>query len=606
MRNLLNQYELMTIEKPDNLVDHFEKATKQFKNNKLFGTKNKQSGAYEWVTYDDVRKRVDNFRGGLASVGIKKNDTVGIIANNRVEWAVAAFATYGLSARFVPMYESEIFKTWKYIIADARITFLLVSTDRIYQEVKPLLDEIPSLKHIYIIEEEGEKSMKHLEIIGSEIPAPSVHPDVNDVAALIYTSGTTSDPKGVLLTHGNFVSNARGGYRMYLKYFNESTVSLSILPWAHSYGQTAELYNWLFFGGSIGFAESVETIASDLLKVRPTFLIAVPRIFNKIYAGIHAKMNEEGGLKKTLFDMSLKAAKAFREQNGNVGLGTKLKLAIGRKLVFAKIKEKFGGRIVASVTGSAKMNIEIANFYTDIGQPVYDCYGLSETSPAISMNSPEFNRQGSVGKPLEFVEIRIDRELIDDKSQDGEIQVKGPNLMLGYHNKPEITKQVFTEDGWLKTGDRGHLDQDGYLYITGRLKEQFKLENGKYVFPSAIEEDITLLPYIENAMIYGDGKPFNVCVVVPDQAVLRQTAAILEMKTDVNKLIHLPLVQEFMSLEIRKSLKGKYGSYEIPKKFIFSDEHFTIANGMLTQTLKLKRRVVLEKYKAQIEQLYKD
>ena len=596
----------MILEKPDNLVDHFEQATAKYKSNRLFGTKNKQSGEYEWITYEDVAKRVNNFRGGLSSVGVKKNDAVGIIANNRVDWAVAAFATYGLAARFVPMYESEIFKTWKYIIADAGITFLLVSSTRIYEEVAPLLDEIPLLKHIYIIEDDGEQSMKHLEEVGEEKPVPSVQPNVNDVAALIYTSGTTNDPKGVLLTHGNFVSNARAGYRTYINHFNEGTVSLSILPWAHSYGQTAELYNWLFFGGSIGFAESVETIGSDLAKVRPTFLIAVPRIFNKIYTGIHAKMNEEGGLKKSLFDMALKAAKEDRENNGNVGLATKLKLAIGRKLVFEKIRAKFGGRIVASVTGSAKMNTEISNFYTDIGQPVYDCYGLSETSPAITMNSPENNRQGSVGKPLEFVEVRIDKTLIDDKTEDGEIQVKGPNLMVGYHNKPEITKQVFTEDGWLKTGDRGRLDEDGYLFVTGRLKEQFKLENGKYVFPSAIEEDITLLPYIETAMIYGDGKPFNVCVVVPDQAILKKTAAVLEMKTDVNKLIHLPLVQEFMSLEIRKSLKGKYGSYEIPKKFIFTDEHFTIANGMLTQTLKLKRRVVLEKYKAQIDALYAD
>ncbi|MCF6366759.1 MAG: long-chain fatty acid--CoA ligase [Bacteroidales bacterium] len=596
---------MIKIEKPDNLVDHFEIATEKFKNNKLFGTKNKQTGEYEWITYDDVRKKVDDFRGGLASLNIQKGDGVAIIANNRTEWAVAAFATYGLGARFIPMYENEILRTWQYITNDADIKFLLVSNKAIYEQVKHFKDEIKSLEYIYIIEDDSELSMQHLEKVGKENPVASVKPDVNDIAALIYTSGTTGEPKGVLLTHGNFISNARAGNRRYSKLFNENSRSLSILPWAHSYGQTAEVYNWFFTGGSIGFMESVETLAEDLLKVKPTFLIAVPRVFNKIYDGIHAKMNEEGGIKKKLFDMSLKAAKEYREQNGKVSLGTKLKLKIGNKLVFSKIHAKFGGKLEASITASAKMNNEISFFFHDIGLPVYDCYGLSETSPAVTMSSPELNKSGSVGTTVEFVEVRIDKSMMNDESDEGEIQVKGPNIMVGYHNKPEATKQVFTKDGWFKTGDIGKIDEDSYVYITGRIKEQFKLENGKYVFPAAIEEDIRLLPYIENAMIFGDGKPYNVCIVIPDCSVLEKTAEILKLKTEVNKLVHLPLVQEFMAIEIRKSLKDKYGNYEIPKKFIFTDEDFTIENGMLTQTLKLKRRVVIEKYKGQIEMLYK-
>ncbi len=596
---------MIKIEKPDNLVEHFEISTDKFKNNKLFGTKNKQTKEYEWVTYGDVKERVDNFRGGLASIGIKKDDTTAIIANNRTEWAVAAFATYGLGARFVPMYENEISKIWKYITEDAGVKYLLVSTKEIYEQIKHFKDEIASLEHIYIIEDNSELSMQSLEKIGKENPIKSVYPDVNDIAALIYTSGTTGDPKGVLLTHGNFVSNARAGYRRYSKIFNETSRSLSILPWAHSYGQTAEVYNWFFLGGSIGFMESVETMAEDLLKVQPTFLIAVPRVFNKIYDGIHAKMNEEGGIKKRLFDMSVKAAKEFREKNGKVGFGTKLKLNIGKKLVFSKIHDKFGGKLKYSITASAKMNNEISFFFADIGLPVYDCYGLSETSPAVTMSSPELNKPGSVGSPVEFVEVRIDKSMMNEGSDEGEIQVKGPNIMVGYHNKPEATKQVFTEDGWFRTGDVGKIDEDGYVYITGRIKEQYKLENGKYVFPAALEEDIRLLPYIENAMIYGDGKPYNVCIIVPNCEILKKTAEILKLKTEVETLINLPLVQEFMSIEIRKSLKDAYGSYEIPKKFLFINENFTIENGMLTQTLKLKRRVVIEKYKKQIEELYK-
>ncbi len=595
---------MITIEKPDNLIDHFEIATEKFKDNKLFGTKNKQSGEYEWLTYGDLKTKVDNFRGGLASLNIKEGDAVAIIANNRFEWAVAVFATYGVGARFVPMYENEILRTWHYITKDAGIKFLLVSNKDIYEQVKHFKDKIDSLEHIYIIEDDSELSMLHLEKQGKENPVAFITPKVDDIAALIYTSGTTGDPKGVLLTHGNFVSNARAGNRRY-HMLNETSRSLSILPWAHSYGQTAELYNWLFTGGSIGFMESVETLAEDLLKVQPTFLIAVPRVFNKIYDGIWAKMNETGGLTKKLFEMSVNAARKYREQNGKVDWLTQLKLSFGRKMVFSKIAAKFGGKLILSITASAKMNLEISYFFTDIGLPVYDCYGLSETSPAITMSSPDLYRPGSIGTALEFIEVRIDRSMIDDKSEDGEIQVKGPNLMVGYHNKPEATKAVFTEDGWLKTGDRGTIDEDGFLFITGRIKEQFKLENGKYVFPAALEEDIRLLPYIENAMIYGDGKPYNICIVIPDCDVLIKTAETLKIKTKVDKLVHLPVVQEFISMEIQKSLEGNYGHYEIPKKFIFTDENFTIENGMLTQTLKLKRRFVVEKYKSQIEDLYK-
>lgn len=596
----------MIIEKPDNLVELFESATEKYPNNRLFGTKDLKSGEFHWITYSDVQKRVNNFRSALNSVNIQKGDAVGIISSNRVEWAVAAFASYGLVARFVPMYESENQSTWEYIIKDAGVKFLLVSSPAIYEEIKHLKDEIETLQHIYIIDTKGEQSMKYLEALGEKESVPSIIPDVGDIASLIYTSGTTSDPKGVLLTHGNFASNARAGYRRYINELDENAVSLSILPWAHSYGQTAELYNWLYFGGSIGFMQNMDTLADDFVKVKPTFLIAVPRVFNKIYAGIHQKMEEEGGFKLKLFNKTLKAAREYRLKEGNVGIGTKLMYGVGSKLVLSKIRERFGGRLKGSITGSAQMNNEVTSFFADIGVSVYNCYGLSETSPAITMNSPELNRIGSVGSALEFIDIRIDKSMVDDDSEDGEIQVKGPNLMVGYHNKPEITKEVFTKDGWLRTGDRGKLDKDGYLYITGRFKEQYKLENGKYVFPSAIEEDIVLLPYVETAMIYGDGRPFNVCIIVPDQAVLRKTAQLLDVKSDVTKLIHLPNVQEFMAKEIRASLKEKYGGYEIPKKFIFTEEPFTVENGLLTQTLKLKRRLVIEKYKEQIEALYNE
>lgn len=596
-----------TIEETNNLLDLFEHSTDTFANRPLFGTKNKQTKEYEWVTYADIRKRTDNLRAGLASVGIKKGSTVAIIANNRSEWAIAAFATYGLAARFVPMYENETMRTWKYITDDSEAELLFVSSLEIYEQVKHFTDELPNLKHIFCIDCNKDNSMAKLEEIGSKNPVASVSPEEADIAALIYTSGTTGDPKGVLLSHRNFRTNARGGYHYYPVLTKESR-SLSILPWAHSYGQVAELYNWFQFGGSIGFMESVDTLAEDLQKVKPTFLLAVPRVYNKIYDGINAKMTETGGLAQKLFNMGVKAGEKRRQllaANKSNPL-VNMQFAIADKIVFSKLRNLFGGQLQGSLTASALMNPKVSAFFGDVGIPIYDCYGLSETSPAVSMNSPQANRPGSVGRPLEHVQVKIDKSMMPEgeKSLDGEILVKGPNIMQGYFKKEEATKAIMTEDGWLRTGDRGKLDQDGFIWITGRIKEQYKLENGKYVFPAALEEDIRMLPYIENAMVYGDGKPYNICLLVPDCEQIKRAAQQLQIKTEVKKLIHAPVVQDFIAGEIKSNLKEQYGGYEIPKKFFFLEDEFSIENGMLTPTLKLKRRIVIEKYKHLIEEAY--
>ena len=593
----------------DNLVDLFEASTDRFSGNRLFGTKNKASGLFEWVTYGDVRRRVDNFRAGLAGLGVGEGDTTAIIANNRSEWAVAAFATYGLKARFAPMYEQELPQVWRYIVEDAAVKFLLVASRAIFDEVRPFLDEIESLENIFVIDDEGVDSMAELERRGEAEPVPSLKPASDDIAALIYTSGTTGDPKGVLLTHGNFVSNARGGGNLY-SFLDESAVSLSILPWAHSYGQTAELYNWFQHGGSIGFMETVETLADDLQAVRPTFLIAVPRLFNRIYDGIVAKVGEKGGLAQKLFDVGVAAGTKKRDlaTRGRFSLWNELKLRAVDLVVFNQFRKRFGGRLRGSITASATMNLDISHFFWDIGIPVFDCYGLSETSPAITMNCPDAYRTGSVGQPLEHVEVRIDRSAVDDDAgeqiDDGEIQVRGPNVMVGYHNKPNATREAFTADGWFRTGDRGRVDDDGYLYITGRIKEQYKLQNGKYVFPASIEEDIRLLPYVNNAMVVGEGRPYNVCLLVPEIDMLRKVAKQLQVRAGVERLIASPAVQDFISAEIRENLKGKYGGYEIPKKILITEEDFSLENGMLTQTFKLKRRKVLERYGERLEALY--
>jgi long-chain acyl-CoA synthetase len=588
---------------PDNLVSLIEESVAKFADNPVFGNKN-VAGDYEWVNYGEVGKRVDNLRAGLAGLGIGKDDAVGIIANNRTEWAVCAFAAYGLGARYIPMYEKELPRVWQYIIKDARVRVLFVATPEIRDQVLEFMDDT-GLEKVLLIDDQTEESMPALERAGAAEPVEAVHPSPHDIAVLIYTSGTTGDPKGVLLSHGNFTTNFQAGGLLFPE-LGPRTRSLCILPWAHSFGQTGELYNLIHLGGSIGFMGDVTTLAEDMGKVRPTLLVAVPRVFNKIYDGLWAKMNETGGLARKLFIMGVESARQKRElaEKGQSSFLTHLKFKLADKIVFRKIRERFGGRLSACISGSATMNVQISHFFNDIGIPVFDCYGLTETTPAVTMNCPAAHRPGSVGRPIDQVRVEIDKLFPNEGSDDGEIVVYGPNVMQGYHNKPEATREVMTTAGGFRTGDRGRLDADGYLFITGRIKEQYKLENGKYVFPTALEEEIRLLPWVENAMIYGEGKPYNVCMIIPDFPVLKLYARENGLSEDPDQLVAHTGIQQMIADAITAFLKGKVGGYEIPKKFLWVRENFTLENGTLTQTMKLKRRVVLKQYRDQLEALY--
>jgi long-chain acyl-CoA synthetase len=591
-------------DRPDNLVDMFEQSVAKHGSNKLFGTKN-AAGQYEWVTYDEISGRVDDLRAGMAAEGIGKGDCVGLIANNRTEWAVVAFATFGLGARFIPMYEAELTSTWKYIISDSGIKALFVATPEILEKVNSFRDSVPGLTMIYVIDSEGPGSMAELEKKGSEKPVPSIKPDTDDIAVLIYTSGTTGEPKGVLLSHGNFTSNVVDAGACFPE-LNDEDRSLSILPWAHSYGQTADIYNFINIGGSLAFMGSVQTIVEDLGNAQPTFLIAVPHIFNRVYDGLWAKMDEEGGLPRKLFVMGVEAAKKKRElaEQGKTSMAVNVKYNLADKIVFKKIRDRFGGKLKGAIAGSAMMNPDIAYFFSDLGIPTYDCYGLTETSPAATMNRPGKYKIGTVGAAIPNVRIEIDNSVVDQGADDGEIIVYGPNVMKGYHNKPEATAEVMTPDGGFRTGDRGKLDDEGFLKVTGRIKEQYKLLNGKYVFPSSIEEEIKLIPLVSNAMIYGEGREFNICLVVPDFEVLSKYAKENGLSTEPAALVADDSVREMIKNQVVEALKGSYGSYEIPKKFVFLTEDFRLENGMLTQTLKLKRRVVVDEFSGEIEAQY--
>ncbi|MGB5216936.1 MAG: AMP-binding protein [Smithella sp.] len=589
--------------KPNNLIDLFENSAAQFAAKNLFGTKNKATNQYEWVTFAQVAQRVNNLRGALHKLGLQKGEKVGVIVGNSVEWFVCANATQGLGGVFVPMYEKELQKVWQYVIKDAAIKYLFVSNQKIYDTVKSFQKDISPLKEVFILYGDDENSLTALEKMGKANPVPSYKPHWSETAFIIYTSGTTGDPKGVLLSHGNMTHNSQGCRDTFD--VGEHEIGLSILPWAHSFGLTVDLHTFILSGWQLGFAESADKLLINFGEIKPTHMSAVPRVFNIIYDKIQQGVAADP-VKKQFFDAA--CAEAIK----NRGLKEKTKeFQDLDALVFSQIRNIFGGQLKQVVTGGALMKPEIAMFFSDVGVPTYDGYGLSETSPVISNNGPKRgNKYGTVGKAFKDTNVVIDKSNVGKDSPDGEIVVYGAQVMRGYHNKPEVTKEVMMPDTWnglpgIRTGDRGWLDEEGYLHITGRFKDEYKLENGKYVHPESIENEIKLLRYISNVIVYGEGRVFNVALVVPDFEALKNdshTSAWAQGKPE--ETIANKECADFLSKQITEHLRKSFGGYEIPQKFLYVAEDFSVNNGMLTQTLKLKRRNVMERYGERLRALY--
>lgn len=586
------------------LAEIYKRSISDYTNANLFGTK--VDGSWQWITYGEFGKRVDNFRGGLAKLGIGRDDTVAVIAANRVEWAVAAYATYGLGARFCPMYESQLPKDWKYIVEDSGAKILLAATYPIYEEVKDWAGSVGAVEATFCmaLPAEDEGSFLSLEKMGESNPTPVVEVTPDTVCGFIYTSGTTGNPKGVLLTHSNICSNVNGVLEIFP--IEGADVSVSFLPWAHSFGQTCELHCLFAFGAAIAIAESVEKLVDNFGEVRPTLLFSVPRIFNRIYDGLQKKMADESNFKRNLFESAMTNARKKRdlEEAGKSSFMVDSKHAFYDKMVFSKVRDRFGGRLKYAFSGGAALSPEVGEFIDTLGIMVYEGYGLTETSPIATASRPGTRRLGAVGKPIPGVEIIIDTSVVDEEgSRDGEIVVKGPNVMQGYHNLPEITKEVIQEDGSFRTGDLGYLDDDGFLWITGRIKEQYKLENGKYVVPAPLEELLQLSPFVNQAFIDGHNRLFNVAIIVPDRLAIEKWAKEKGLKKDYEALLELPETEALMKEQLEKYTKDFKG-YERPKKFALIAEEFSVDNGMLTPKMSLKRTVVIDTYGDLLEELH--
>ena len=469
-------------ERFDTLTDLFERSCAKFADRPLFGER--REGRWEWIKYGELHELVTHARAGLAGLGVSRGDRVAIISANRVEWAAVAYATYGLGAALVPMYLAQRPKERRFILEDSGAKVAIVA-GTVFDEVSSA--KPASLLHVVGLDRPADDPSSWLALLeaGARAPTPLVVSDPKEVADFIYTSGTTGNPKGVLLSHQNIASNVSGVHEVFA--FEPDDRSLSFLPWAHAYGQTCEVHGLLSMGCSVAINDELPRLLENLKEVKPTILLAVPSIFDRIYESVNAQIAARPGFVQKIIRTGINGA-IKRAHGEPLRSLERIELAAAEKLVFAKIREKLGGRLKYVISASATLSPQVAAFVDAIGLTVYEGYGLTETSPIVSANFPGRRKLGSVGRPIAGVRVMI--EPTSAGGREGEIIVYGPNVMVGYHQRPEENEKALTKQGGLRTGDLGYLDEDGFLYVTGRIKEQYKLQNGKYVMPSPLEQDL--------------------------------------------------------------------------------------------------------------------
>lgn len=582
---------------PRTLVELYQQSCQDNAERPAFGTRRRQG--WEWLSYGELLQRVDAARVGLASLGVGPGDKVAIIARNRVEWPIACYAAAGLGAVVVPMYEKQLPSEWRFILGDAGAKVALVSGALAFAAVTAMQAELLELDHVVGFDqpEEDPRSWAALERHGAAAALPAILPAPDAVAQIIYTSGTTGLPKGVLLTHGNFVADIEAMRKVFPIEPDERTVSF--LPWAHVLGQIGELHHGVSVGISMALNDELTRLLEDIQVVRPTLLVAVPSVFNRIHASVVRQIAHKSKLVQRLFADGLATA-THQHHGDHVGLLERLELAVDDRLILAKVRDKLGGRLKWVFCGGASLGREVAEFIDSLGITVHEGYGLTETSCTATLQPKGARKIGTAGQPLPGVMVDIDT-LVTGDPRIGEVVIYGPIVMKGYHNRPRENAAAFTPDGGLRTGDLGYFDDDGYLVITGRIKEQFKLDNGKYVMPMPIEEAIKLSPYIKNVLLHGANRPYCVALLVPDVTAITEWAAATGIT--LGDPTRDAALHQLLEREVQQRCQD-FPAFQRPKAVAIVGEDFSTDNGLLTPTLKLKRQRVVERYVDRLEQLY--
>ncbi len=570
--------------------------------------RSKAGGHWQDLSYREVLERTRALSVGLLELGIEAGDRIAILSENRPEWAIADYAVLAARCPDVPVYPTLPPRQIEYVLRDSGAALVFASTQAQLDKILSIRDRLPSLRFVVAFDAaaHGPGVLSLDEVHGRGRTAADRYADwrgraleatADDLATIIYTSGTTGDPKGVMLTHGNIASNVASA--LTVMSVGPTDECLSFLPLSHIFERTGGHYAMMHSGVVINYAESIDTVSADMQERKPTCMLSVPRLYEKIYARVLDAALGGSAIKKQIFFWAKRTGERWAEYalaRRPIPAGLARARKIADKLVFSKLRARTGGRLRFFVSGGAPLSAEIAKFFYAAGMPILEGYGLTETSPVITLNSFEHLKLGAVGRPIPGVEVAI--------AADGEILTRGPHVMKGYYGKPEATAEAIDPDGWFHTGDIGVIDADGFVKITDRKKDIIVTAGGKNIAPQPIESLVKTSKYVSNAVMLGDKRKFPIMLVVPNMDTLKAWATRHNLAfTDDASLIAREDVMGKMEKEVHKALSDLAG-YEQPKRLVLIANDFTIEGGELTPTLKVRRRVVERNHQARIDTLY--
>jgi long-chain acyl-CoA synthetase len=570
-------------------------------------------GTIQGLTYSELKEKVECLTLGLMELGIHQFDRIGIVSENRLEWIIADLAIVNFGAIDVPVFPTLTAKQIEYIFNNSQVTAVIVSNIFQLKKILEVKENIPSLRHIIVMNDDYSpkdlivKSISDLITWGQNAKnnqdcdallmnaRAKVHPD--DLLTIIYTSGTTGEPKGVMLSHKNVLSNYEGVIRAIA--FREDDVSVSYLPLSHSYERTTGYYSLFFLGVTIALADSIDTLLPFIQEIKPTVFTTVPKFLQTVQKKIKSSVEKEGGIKLKIFNWALKTGGEYvrRQEQGKSTFTLDLQIKLADKLVFSKIREKLGGHVRMMASGGAALPDDIHEFFTSLGIVLIQGYGLTETSPVVSLTREGEIEIGTIGKPIFNVEVKI--------AEDGEILVRGDNVMKGYWADPVATEQAIDEDGWLYTGDIGVFTEKGNIRITDRKKDIFVSSGGKNIAPQPIEGLLSQSKYIDNVILIGERREYCTALITPNYEQLEALAKDFDIKFDnVTELISNSKIISTLKKEI-DYLQKDIAKYEKVRKFALLSTPFSIENGELSPKMSVRRHIVEKKYAEIIEQLYK-
>lgn len=572
----------------------------------------KKEGKFKGISHRDFQEIVTNFSLGLLELGIRSNDRVGIVSENRLEWIATYMGVLSIGAVAVPVFPSSTSKQEEYIFSDCEVTAVVVSNNYQLHKVMEFKDNLPSLRHVFVMNDdfscedfavkpisailERGKELRAKEKVFHQLNEKTARIEPNDLSTLIYTSGTTGNPKGVMLTHNNIVSNITSAIEA--TGIQESDIFLSYLPWCHAYELTTGLLAGLTAGSTIAIADSVETVGLNMLEVRPTYLTTVPKLLEMIMKRIKNAMDKEKEAKKKMFYWAVSVGKAYvkAKLDNKIGITLKAKHSIADKFVYSKIREKTGGRLTHFVSGGAPLAPEVAEFFIAAGFIVLEGYGLTEASPVVAVTRPDNMELATIGQPLGNVEIKL--------SEESELLVRGPNVMKGYWGDPQATNAAIDSEGWLYTGDIAVITPKGNIKITDRKKNIFVNTGGKNIAPQPIENVLSQSPFIEQVILLGDNREYITALITPDINQLKVLADSLQISfTNTDELLSNPQIIKTIKNDIDR-LQTDFAKYERVRKFRLLSAPFSIESGELTPKMSIKRHIVERNYSFLIDEMY--